>query len=123
MLINLSNHPSALWEQPQVEAALPWGRVEDLPFPLVDPAGDGHHIEALARDYLDRILRKLKQEPGPHAVHLMGELTFCFALAQLLTRQGIDCVASTTQREVVSQNGGDKTSRFSFVQFRAYPVI
>ncbi len=120
MLINLSNHPSALWSDLQLAAAHPWGEVMDLPFPGVDPAADASAIEVLARNYLDKITLMLEEKPGPHAVHLMGELTFCFALARLLLRSGITCVASTTRRQVVNESSNQKTSLFQFVQFRSY---
>ena len=37
MLINLSNHTSAMWDESQKKAALIYGKLVDLPFPAIDP--------------------------------------------------------------------------------------
>lgn len=40
MLINLSNHPYEKWDETQKQAAIEaFGRVEDYPFPPIDPNG------------------------------------------------------------------------------------
>lgn len=38
MLINFTNHPSALWSAEQKAAAQVYGKVIDLAFPAIDPA-------------------------------------------------------------------------------------
>ena len=68
-----------------------------------------------ANRYLVQILRK-----RPAAVHLMGEMTFTYALAQKLKNAGIPCVASTTVREVIDHGDGRKEAQFRFVRFRPY---
>lgn len=113
MLLNLSNHPSANWAEEQLAAA--GGRVIDMPFPQVAPDGDEAYIENLANEYLDKILKM----DNIDAVHIMGEFNFCFALITKLKAYGIRCVASTTKRETVEENGV-KISVFRFVKFREY---
>lgn len=113
MLLNLSNHPSTSWSESQLTAA--GGKVTDLAFPQVAPDGDEAYIESLANEYLDKILKMNNIE----AVHIMGEMNFTYALVNKLKANGIKCVASTTKRETVEENG-IKISKFQFVRFREY---
>lgn len=115
MLINLSNHPFDKWSESQKTTALShFNRVEDLPFPHIDPHWTMAEVEVLAESYIEKIAQM-----KPAAVHLMGELTFCFLLAQKLKNAGIPCLASTTER-IVQEQGEQKISTFRFVQFRPY---
>ncbi|SFD80705.1 hypothetical protein [Thermophagus xiamenensis] len=123
MLINLSNHPSSGWGDQQLSAAKQWGKIIDLPFPTIDPGMDDEGVRQLATEYLGRIDDLIKREEGPHAIHLMGEHTFCFVLATLLQQRQITCVVATTHRQVTYDANGDKVTRFGFVQFRPYPKI
>lgn len=113
MLLNLSNHPSNSWSSEQLAAA--GDKVIDMPFPLVDPEGDEAYIAQLSSEYYNKIL----DINGVTTVHLMGEMNFTFALVSKLKASGIKCVASTTKRETVEENGV-KISKFQFVRFREY---
>lgn len=113
MFINLSNHPSSNWTESQLAAC--GGKVVDMPFPQVDPDGDEAYIEKLADEYLDKILKT----KDVSAVHIMGEMNFTYAMVSRLKTKGIKCVASTTKRETVEENG-IKISKFNFVRFREY---
>ena len=113
MLLNLSNHPSTSWSEPQLASA--GGNVVDLAFPQVAPDGDEAYIESLANEYLDKILKMNDIK----AVHIMGEMTFCYKLITKLKAHNIRCLASTTKRETVEENGV-KISKFNFVRFREY---
>ena len=73
MFLNLSNHPTASWTEPQLAAA--GGNVVDLAFPQVDPDGDETYIEQLANDYYN----KINAMPNIETVHIMGEMTKCLA--------------------------------------------
>jgi hypothetical protein len=115
MLLNLSNHPSTAWPQNQLASASRWGDIQDLPFPQIDPSAQQNNIEALAKSYLTKILKL-----NPAAVHLMGELTFSFALVHLLKSHGFTVLASTTHRTTEVRPDGTKISKFEFVQFRHY---
>ncbi len=117
MLINLSNHPSTAWPESQKAAAQEqFGEIEDWAFPNISPHATAEEVAQLAEDYFRRIAQAT---PRPRAVHLMGEMTFTFALVRRLLAAGVRCIASTTERDVVEQEGV-KTSRFRFVQFRDY---
>ena len=113
MLLNLSNHPSTSWSPAQLAAA--GGNVVDLAFPQVAPDGDEAYIESLANDYYN----KIEAMPNIEAVHIMGEMNFTYSLVSKLKAHNIRCVASTTKRETVEENGV-KISKFNFVRFREY---
>lgn len=121
MLINLSNHPSEKWSPLQTEAAKVYGKIIDLPFPAVDPLADSAKIDQFAQSYFLQIVSILATESkGPDAVHLMGELTFCFSLVLKLKTSGIQCLASTAKRETCELPDGAKKSKFVFARFREY---
>ncbi len=121
MLINLSNHPSQNWDKKQIEAATKnYGEIVDIDFPQIDPEWDTSRIMKLAEEYLEIVQNKIHQNPDTQvAVHLMGEIIFCFCLAIMLENAKIQCVASTTRRNAIVKNGV-KTSVFEFVKFRNY---
>lgn len=120
MLINLTNHPLSQWSDSQKHLAeQEFGKVIDWDFPHIDPMATEQEIENLAIEYLEKIKTIAKGE-SVLAVHLMGELCFCFALLCLLKRENIKVVASTSQREVIDLGNGEKQVKFSFVKFREY---
>jgi plasmid stabilization system protein ParE len=119
MLINLTNHPSALWDGRQKEAAeRDFGKIVDVPFPTIQPEADEGEVNALVEEYARRIADLPKD--GETYVHVMGEMTFTVAMVKRLMQQGITCVASTTERSVVDLAGGGKVVQFHFVRFRRY---
>jgi len=123
MLINLSNHPSSSWSREQLTTALStYHQVQDLTFPNIPPSWSSEQIQKLAQNYKTQIVELLALTITPSAVHLMGEMTFSTYLVYLLQREGIICIASTTQRNVVEQDGVKQT-RFEFVRFRDYPEM
>ena len=117
MFVNLSNHPSVSWSSKQLEAAMAYGEVVDLPFPDISPQMDEQELSLLANDYLQRVK---DISPESCTVHVMGELTFTFVLVRQLLAEGYTCVASTTERVVDILPDGSKVSKFSFVRFRKY---
>ena len=117
--INLTNHPSSLWCDKQQEAARTYGEIMDMPFPMIDETDDETYISALADEYLQKILELAKDNNV--TVHLMGELTFTFALLKRLQEYGIPCVASTSKRIVKEEEVGRKGEViFQFERFRRY---
>lgn len=120
MLINLTNHPYAQWSDEQKQAAEQFGSCVDLPFPAVDPSADADDIDALADEYLQKILDIAQKQDTEPVVHLMGEMTFLFDLANKLRDKNIRCVASTSERNTIDLGNGQKTIEFRFVQFRDY---
>ena len=124
MLVNLSNHPSAKWDNKQKQTAeKSYGHIADMPFPAIDPFAPPGQITQLANSYLKNILDTLNSvtsDTKPHAVHIQGEFTFVCKLVTMLKQAGITCVASTTTRNVTENENGEKTVKFNFVQFREY---
>jgi hypothetical protein len=122
MLINLSNHPTSVWEANQIiQAEKQYGVVRDLPFPSINPCLSTSEIKQLAEDNYLKIIDLLKESNDlNNAVHIMGELTFVFALVEKLKTKKIDALASTTDRSAVTQTDGSKLSKFIFKKFRNY---
>ena len=117
LFVNLSNHPSSAWGDRQREAAEAIGEIRDLDFPQIAPDASEEEVQGLAAEYACRI-GELAAE-AEVTVHVMGEMTFVYALVSMLRGRGIRCVASTTQRKV-EEHDGVKTSVFAFVGFREY---
>lgn len=116
--INVSNHPSSKWSDAQLNAAKSFGDIVDLPFPQIDPSHSHSQIEMLASDYADKI--KEIAPDGSAVIHIMGEMTFTFAIVCRLKALGFRCVASTTERKVVEKADNVRETTFEFVQFREY---
>lgn len=119
LLINLSNHPSASWGPRQREAAEMYGEIEDMDFPAIPPVAGEREITDLAEEYVARI--EERAEIRDVTVHIMGEMTFCYAVITRLQPLGIPCIASTTRRQVTETADGVKEVRFDFETFRKYP--
>jgi hypothetical protein len=121
MLINLSNHPFEKWPQNQLDAAKMYGSIADLPFPTIDPQAETLDIDFLADKYEIKVRKLLAgQSREMKFIHIMGELTFCFALIMRLQKYGITCLSSTTTRQTTDHPDGSKTTKFGFVRFREY---
>ncbi len=121
MVINLSNHPLNTWSDNQVDKAKKlYGKIVDLSFPQIPPDADENTVLRLAEDFKDICIDILSDSKDQNnAVHIMGELTFCFALVTELKKNNITCIASTTDRESIETLNG-KLSKFNFVNFRKY---
>ena len=117
IFINLSNHPSSGWSEEQLNAARAYGEIVDMPFPQVEPAATAADVHELAGELVAAILEY--GEAADLTVHIMGEMTLCYAVISRLQASGICCVASTTER-FVTEVDGKKVSEFHFVQFREY---
>ena len=126
MLINLSNHPSGMWDVEQMKAAeKKFGNIADLMHPEIPPDADEDFVTGLAAEYGKKIIEMLsdsKQDNNKYekAVHLMGEQTFCFALLNYIGVDKVPFYASTTKRNVIESENGSKQSVFKFVRFRKY---
>lgn len=119
MLLNLSNHPSHLWSDDQREAAKPFGdSIVDMTFPTIDASASSADIAALADQYLDDIVKR--HNPASDTIHIMGEMTFTYALVKRLRDAGFRCVASTTSRIKQQLPDGSFISEFRFQSFRNY---
>ena len=116
MFINLTNHPSENWSEEQLKAAQEYGEIVDISFPNIEPFFTSEDINELAETTMEGI-KILDAHP---VVHVMGEMTFTYAVVSRLKALGITCVASTTERIVKMMPDGKKISEFKFVQFREY---
>lgn len=116
MFINLTNHPSSGWSEEQLKAAQEYGDVVDLSFPIIEPFFSSQDVNELADITIEGIMC-LDTQP---VVHIMGEMTFTYAMVSRLKALGITCIASTTERLVKMMPDGKKVSEFKFVQFREY---
>lgn len=115
IFLNLSNHPSDLWDEGQRAAAATMApRVVDIPFPEVPPDLDEQGLIRLA----DRVLERIPAETT-HAM-VQGEFTLTHLLVERLERRGITCVAATSRRDVQADKDGSRVVRFRFVRFRRY---
>ncbi|MCE1166512.1 MAG: CRISPR-associated protein [Sphingobacteriia bacterium] len=122
MLINISNHSCTSWGLDQLNTAKSkWSRVVDLLSPMIPPEAGVNDLIPVVNDYVKKVqeIAKLEKE-GTVFIHVMGELTFTFMVIAKLQREGFQCVASTTKRDVIEENG-IKLSEFKFVQFRVFP--
>ncbi len=121
MLINLSNHPVNKWSQEQLNSAIKkYKSVVDLPFPAISPRATTSQVIKKAERYYNKSLALLRKSNDTHnAVHVMGEFTFVFHLVTLLKINGINAVASTTER-IAEELDGKKIVQFRFVKFREY---
>lgn len=122
MLINISNHSCTSWGLDQLNTAKSkWSRVVDLLSPMIPPEAGVNDLIPIVNDYVKKVqeIAKLEKE-GTVFIHVMGELTFTFMVIAKLQREGFQCVASTTKRDVIEENG-IKLSEFKFVQFRVFP--
>ncbi len=119
MFINLSNHPLESWLPEQKEAAGKWGKLVDLPFPLIPLEMSGKQVEEIARGYLEKIKLLIPYPDNGSAIHVVGEPAFTFFMVSLLLAEGYEVVVATTHRNTV-MHGDTKISIFRFVQFRPY---
>ena len=119
MIINLSNHPKETWQEKQLQAALAYGELVDLPFPQLPGSMTGEELEQTATSLLHRI-----REMKPDAVIVMGEFSLVFMLVDALLDEGIPILTAASERNTVEQKGPDgtkvKIARFDFVGFRPY---
>ncbi len=117
MFINLSNHPSSGWGEGQLTAAQRIGDIVDVAFPLVAPGASADEVKQMARELVEHIMEM--GDTATLTVHIMGEMTLTYNIVAALSRLGVRCVASTTER-MVTEVDGKKVSEFHFVQFREY---
>lgn len=114
--LNLSNHPSEGWSEEQLSAAHQYGEIVDIHFPNIEPSFTSSMVNSLADDTIETI-KTLGEDV---VVHIMGEMTFTYAVVSRLKARNIKCVASTTERNTIITPDGKKVSEFKFVQFREY---
>ena len=120
IFINFSNHLSEKWDEKQKEEARSYGDIIDLKFPDIDETGDDFYISELVNKYTTQINSLTNNSPRTTTIHIMGEMTFTYAMVNALTELGYTCVASTTKRIVEDLPDGTKKTTFAFARFREY---
>lgn len=121
LFVNLSNHPYEKWGEQQKQKASDYGRVIDIPFPMISPAMPAHEVVALATKYAYDILSLANG--AEVSVHVMGEMCFTFSFVSIMSTRGVRCYASTTERIVTEKENGIKETLFQFVSFRQYKTL
>lgn len=119
MLINCTNHPYEIWNEPQRKASRVYGEVVDLPFPQIDPAATPEEIRGIVDRYVDEI-----ETRKPEAVLAAGEFTCLFMLVDRLLRDGVEvlctCSRRITEEEKKPDGSNEKKTHFYFEGFRRY---
>lgn len=118
LFINLTNHPHSLWDEKQLLEGCKYGEIFDMSFPAIESDCSSEQIRTLAENYVNRITEHSSY--FNITLHIMGEMTFTYAIVSRLKVLGITCLASTTERNTVMTPDGKKISEFKFVQFRKY---
>ena len=120
MLLNCTNHPCEMWNEPLMDAAKKqYGEIVDLPFPFVSPGWSIHDLREEVEDYAARI-----EAFQADAVLAAGEFTFLFMLVDKLLADGVNVICSCSRRNTVEVKNPDgsneKKSVFFFEGFRPY---
>ena len=123
MLINLTNHPSANWNEEQREEAVrQWGKIEDYSFPAVGSEWDNVSMMQYAQAIVSEVVKM-----NPDAVLCQGEMSMTFLLVAMLQKKGIPVYAATSERRAKEELQPDgsicKSVVFSFVMFRKYCTL
>jgi CRISPR-associated protein Csx16 len=116
--VNLTNHPSANWDERQAKAALALADpIVDVAFPAVPPDADEDAVASLAKE----CMAKVPSETS-HAL-VQGEFILASELVRRLQKRRIVCLAATSERMVQEAADGSRASMFRFVRFREYPDL
>ncbi len=118
LLINLSNHPFAEWQEEQRHASEVYGPCIDMPFPQIDPDADDNQMESVVEKYTLQVEEYAKTHNV--TVHIMGEMCFTYRLVKRLSAMGIKCNCSTSCRLVSDEGNGKRYVEFHFKKFRNY---
>lgn len=120
--VNYSNHDFNTWSEQQLAAARALGELEYRPFPDINPSWDAVQVKEFA---LETAKELMKDFPDKRQVvfHIQGEMTFLFALLQVLLQNGYRCLSSTTKRFDQRLPDGRIVKNFQFLDFRDYTLI
>jgi hypothetical protein len=114
MFINISNHPSNEWSKEQLEAA--GNVVFDINLPNTNSHWNDKELRNCVTDMFDILVELTKRVV---IIHLMGETDFVAELAMKIYQEtDWTVVHSTTEKIVVENEDGTKTSQSKFVQFK-----
>ena len=116
IFINLSNHPSSGWSEEQLNAARAYGEIVDMPFPQVEPAATAADVHELAGELVAAILEY--GEAADLTVHIMGEMTLCYAVISRLQASGI-----INYRALCDRGGRQESVRIPFRAIQGVLII
>ena len=101
LFINLSNHPSGQWDDPQRNAAMRYGQIVDLPFPEVPPEMGEDDVKTVAMNFYGKIRRLAHKycngDSSQVTVMLQGEFTLVYILTKMLREDGIRVVSGSAE--------------------------
>lgn len=121
LFVNYSNHPSSKWPENQKTTAQQFGQIIDIGFPIVDEFADEDMIIQKVKEQIELIKKETNNnDPSSTTIHIMGEMTFTYAMVNALSELGYTCVASTTKRIVEDLPDGTQKTKFAFARFREY---
>ena len=118
MFVNYTNHHSGNWNKKQLDEAQKYGEIIDMAFPQVNPNCCEKELLSIAQTEAGKII-----DLHPDCVLCQGEMTLCFAIVDILLKNGVDVVSACSQRNTVEQKVGDtikKIVEFDFVRFRKF---
>ncbi len=115
VFINHSNHSSEKWPTGQKEAALAYGEIVDLDFPMVKADCSEDDVRGMAKETFDKITAI-----HPAAVLCQGEYTYTYELVKMLKEAGITAIAACSERKVREELEGDVTRKISYFQFKRF---
>lgn len=117
--VNFSNHPSSKWSKEQYDAAMQYGVIVDIKFPMVNPNASEYEITVIGDEYVKKIM-----ELSPVIVMCQGEFTLTYYVINKLHENGIECVSACSERVSEERRGKNgeltKVSVFRFAGFRKY---
>lgn len=119
IFVNFSNHPSSSWGEAQIAAAEKYGKIIDVPFPILEANYTEEDIKKIGEKCVVQIMEK-----NPNVVMCQGEFTLTFYVVNELKKREITCVSACTRRvsKETKQKDGSicKKSLFLFEGFRKY---
>lgn len=133
MLINLTNHPvkgvfdenkkiyQNPWSKEQLDTAIAlFDEIIEFPFPQISPYCNVSEVKELAQEYCNRCVAILKQPSLRNAVHIGGEIMFCYYVISFLLDKGYQVVSASSDRIIENLGENRVVKKFQFVKFRKY---
>ena len=119
MFINISNHPVESWSKKQRQEAEKYGRITEIPFPVIKMEMSSSEIDHLVDDYFEKV--KAYRYP---VVMVQGEFIFAYRLVSRLKSNGIKALSSRSERKVkeslLKDGTVEKSAIFNFKGFMEY---
>lgn len=115
--LNISNHPSSKWSASQKEAALKLaGEIVDIQFPNIPTSADTKKVFQMAQEMFNSI-------HSEDVVMVMGELSFCVYLINMIRALGAVAVVAVTERKSIESQVDGKTIKNTVFEFAGFREI